>query len=146
MTAKNYRGLRGLRTWSPSSWPGRSPYQSGDPDQQAGTDEPSNQVAEPSAQDDSKEAQNCACDCRPDNAKQDIRQHPHITLHELLGQPASNPADDDGCDPAYRRISHSSSPRKGAPCTKLGIFEPAKIDNKVENRRACDCTVCPCRL
>src|SRR6516164_11492042 len=91
----------------PSSCP---PYQSGDPDEQARPDEASNEVAEPSGQDDPKVAQNGAGDCRPDDAEHDIHQHAHVALHELLCQPACNPADYDRCDPAYCRISHGSSP------------------------------------
>ena len=33
----------------------------------------------------------------PDNTEHDIHDQSHVTLHELLCQPACNPADDDGC-------------------------------------------------
>jgi hypothetical protein len=53
-------------------------------------------------------------------AEHNIHDQPHVTLHELLCQPACNPADDDGCDPTHSSSSHRSSPRKRRtvrPCT-----------------------------
>jgi hypothetical protein len=37
-----------------------------------------------------------------------------MLLFMKLCQPACNPADDDGCDPAYSSVFHGSSPGKKA--------------------------------
>src|SRR5215211_4615089 len=100
---------------APSSWPATPLYRPDYPDQQDRADEAGNQVAEPSPKDDPEETQYGASNRRTDNTKDDIHHHPHVALHELLCQPACNPTDDDGCDPADTRIFHGSPPRKGAP-------------------------------
>src|SRR6478609_9928086 len=92
------------------------PYHPDDPDQQDRADEAGYQVADPSPQVDPEVAQNGAGNRRADNTEHDIHDQPHVTLHELLCQPACNPANDDGCDPTHSSVSHGSSPRKGARC------------------------------
>src|SRR5262245_18783023 len=91
----------------------RPPYCPSDPDQQTCSDESGNQVTDPSAQVDPKEAKNGARNCRPDDSQHDIHQESHITLHELFCQPACNSADDNGRDPAYLRIIHGSPSSNG---------------------------------
>ncbi len=83
------------------------------PDQQDCAYEAANQVTEPSSQDDPEVAQNGARNYRTDHAEHDIHDHSHVTLHELLSQPACKPADDDGCYPAHSSVTHGSSPQKG---------------------------------
>src|SRR5258708_38949461 len=96
------------------------PYRPDDPDKQDRADEAANQVADPSPQEDPEVAQNGAGNRRTDNAEHNIHDQPHVTLHELLCQPACNPADNDGYDPTHSSVSHRSSPRKRRtvrPCT-----------------------------
>src|SRR6186713_1202250 len=102
---------------------GRS-YGPDDPDQQDCADEAGNQVADPSPQIDAEGTQNGAGNCRADNAEHDIHDQSHVTLHELLCQPASDAANDDGCDPTHSSVSHRliSSKRGALPlCTLCPI-------------------------
>src|SRR5215510_4658805 len=101
-----------LGEWLILNCPACALYRPHDPDQQDRADKPCNQVADPSPKVDPKETQNGAGNRRPDDTEHDIHQDPHFTLHELFCQPACNSADDDGCDPAYSCVVHSSSPRK----------------------------------
>src|SRR6478736_1565000 len=96
------------------------PYHPDDPDQQDRADEAGYQVADPSPQGDPEVAQNGAGNRRADNAEHDIHDQSHVTLHELLGQPACDAADDDGCDPTHSSVSHrliSSKRRTLRPST-----------------------------
>src|SRR5580704_1792291 len=101
---------------------GRS-YRPDDPDQQDRADEAGNQVADPSSQDDAEVAENGAGNCRSDDAERNIHNHSHVTLHELLCQPACNPPDDDGCYPAHSSVTHGSPPRKGTRCASAGCTQ-----------------------
>src|SRR5271166_2525236 len=99
-----------LPGWARASSRCAAPYRADDPDQQTRADEPSDQVADPSAKGDAKKAENGAGNRRSDDAEHDIHHQSHITLHELLSQPACNPADDNGGDPTNLWVSHGSSP------------------------------------
>jgi hypothetical protein len=119
-----------------SSWPATPLYQPHDPDQQARADEAGNQVADPSPQNDPKEAQNGAGNCRPDDAEHDIHEHALVTLHELLCQPTCNPPDDDGCDPAYSSVSPPASPMKWEHYPNLRNRPPTPSMGRAPSRRA----------
>src|SRR5260221_8406729 len=94
-----------------SSWP----YSLDNPDQQDRADEAGNEVADPSPQGDPEVAQNGAGNRRTDNAEHNIHDQPHVTLHELLCQPACNPTDNDGCDPnPLQRLPSLISSKKSA--------------------------------
>jgi hypothetical protein len=62
-----------------------------------------------------------------DNAERDIHDQSHVTLHELLCQPACDAADDDGCDPTHSIVFHrliSSKKAHRAP----GTLRPTVAD------------------
>src|SRR5215510_13707281 len=102
-----------------------------DPDQQTRADEPSNQVADPAAQGDSKDAENGAGNRRSNNAEHDVHHQSHITLHELLSKPACNPADYNGRDPTNCWVFHGSSPSKGYSPAPLSKFSDASVQTVV---------------
>src|SRR5262249_17217265 len=83
-------------------------YRAGDPDQQTCTNEAGNQIANPSAKGDPEKTKDGVGNRCPDDAEHDIHQQAHVTLHELLSQPAGNAAYDNGCNPTYGRVSHGS--------------------------------------
>src|SRR5262249_33614942 len=89
---------------------GRAPYCPYNPDQQTCADESGNQVTQPSAQVDAKEAKNGARNRRPDDSEHDVHHKSHIALHKLFCQPTRNSADDDGCNPADLWIFHGLAP------------------------------------
>ena len=93
------------------------PYHPDDPDQQDCADEAGDQVADPSPKGDPEVTQNGAGNRRTDNAEHDVHDQSHVTLHELLCQPARNPADDDGCYPAplASSMAHLFAKAHGAP-------------------------------
>jgi hypothetical protein len=40
------------------------------------------------------------------DAEHNVHHKPHLALHELLSEPAGDPADNDGCDPADLMLFH----------------------------------------
>src|SRR6185437_4530601 len=91
----------------------------------------------PTAQHDPKNTENGAGDRGADDPEHDIHQEAHIALHELLGQPAGDSADDNGRDPAHFRIVHGASPQNEA----LLRAGPARLatappPNWIRSRRA----------
>src|SRR5215510_8777791 len=70
------------------------------------SDEASDQIAYPTAERDTEQAEQPASDCGPYDAQDDVHDKPHLAFHELLGEPASDPTNDDGCNPAYLGVLH----------------------------------------
>jgi hypothetical protein len=70
------------------------------------SDEASDQIAYPTAERDTEQAEQPASDCGPYDAQDDVHDKPHLAFHELLGELASDPANDDGCNPAYLCVLH----------------------------------------
>src|SRR5215510_11456615 len=70
------------------------------------SDEASDQIACPTAERDTEQAEQPASDCGPYDAQDDVHDKPHLAFHELLGEPASDPTNDDGCNPAYLGVLH----------------------------------------
>jgi hypothetical protein len=62
--------------------------------------------ANPSCELDAEESEQKACNRGSYYPQQDIHEQPHVALHELLGEPSSDSADNDGCDPADLLIFH----------------------------------------
>jgi hypothetical protein len=83
-----------------------SPHRSSDRNQNAGTDEAGNEIANPSRELDAEESEQKACNRGSYYPQQNIHEQPHVALHELLGEPSSDSADNDGCDPADLLIFH----------------------------------------
>src|SRR5580700_11371608 len=115
-----------------------APDHANDPDQQAGADEPKDQIADPSAEHDPKNTENRAGDRRADDAEYDIHEQAHIALHELLGQPASNSADDNGRDPTNFSIRrHGASPQSEMLLSaRLAQLARAALRSKVDQMDA----------
>jgi hypothetical protein len=78
----------------------------GDRDQDASSDEAGNQIADPSGERDTENAQQPAGDSGSYDAEYNVHQKPHLAFHELLGEPASDSANDDGCDPTDLVLFH----------------------------------------
>src|SRR5262249_5325281 len=73
------------------------------------------------AERDTEQVEQPASDCGPNDAEDDVHDKPHLTFHELLGEPASDPADDDGCDPAYLCVVHGYLLKYVVDDTKNGM-------------------------
>jgi hypothetical protein len=67
--------------------------------QDTGSDKARNQIANPTAERDTDQAEQPTSDRGPYDAEHDVHQETHLTLHELLGEPAVDGANYDGCDP-----------------------------------------------
>src|SRR5262245_28272757 len=80
----------------------------------AGADESRNQIADPAGKIDAEEAEQPIGDRGPYDAEHDVHQNAHWALHELLGQPAGKPADDDRRDPANLFIVHWVPPARAS--------------------------------
>jgi hypothetical protein len=90
--------------------------QAGDRNYDASSDEASNQITDPTAAErDAKEAQQPTRDSGPYDAEHNVHENPHLALHELLGEPAGDSANDDGCYPTDLMLFHLEiSPSKAA--------------------------------
>src|SRR5262245_8655618 len=78
----------------------------------------------------SEDAKAGAVNRRPDGTEHDIHQESHITLHKLFRQPARNSADDNGCDPTYLWVFHSSSSSN----EHRGRFEHSSLNGPLAGR------------
>src|SRR3974390_3116840 len=82
---------------------------SSDEDKDARSDEASNRITDPTAAErDTEQAEQPAGDGCPDDAEHYVHHKPHLAFHELLGEPASNAANDDSCDPSNFRMFHGT--------------------------------------
>jgi hypothetical protein len=85
------------------------------------SDEASDQIANPTTERDTEQAKQPASDCGPYDAEDDVHDKPHLAFHELLGEPASDPTNDDGCNPAYLCVLHGYLPKYVFDDTKDGL-------------------------
>ncbi|MDR6899930.1 hypothetical protein J2W52_001518 [Rhizobium miluonense] len=85
-----------------------SPDQSPDENKNAGADEASDQIVQPymERQRDAEGTEQPAGDERANNAEDDVHDDAGVALHDHLGEPASQTADDNCCNPTYVCVFH----------------------------------------
>jgi hypothetical protein len=79
-----------------------------DKDENACADEAGDQVADPTGEGDANEAEQPTRQSCANDAEHYVHQKPHLTFHELLGEPARDTANDDGCNPTDFLIFHGT--------------------------------------